>query len=99
MSVPPRLSDFHRIARRILPGSCLSKSVGIYWTHRRTVIDPWGSTMHIHRRHFLAAGAAAPLVLASRTSGAAGPADDMPPPRYQLAMNLEIMFAREMPYE
>lgn len=58
--------------------------------------------MHRTRRQFLAAGAAAPLVLAA--SGPARPAHaadeaELPPPRYQLAMNLEIMFPRAMPYE
>jgi hydroxypyruvate isomerase len=51
------------------------------------------------RRHFLAATAAAPLALSARPAGAAPEADDLPPPKYQLAMNLEIMFPREMPYE
>jgi hydroxypyruvate isomerase len=52
------------------------------------------------RRHFLAASAAIPLALSARSAGAAPEADDdLPPPKYQLAMNLEILFPREMPYE
>lgn len=58
------------------------------------------------RRQFLAGTAAIPL-LAGTAIGAAGddPArsstgdDDLPPPRFQLAMNLELMFPRSMPYE
>src|SRR4051794_11088557 len=66
---------------------------------------PGEGIMSSTRRHFLAATAATSLV--SRTaigedakSAARTTADDdLPPPRYQLAMNLEIMFPRAMPYE
>lgn len=52
------------------------------------------------RRQFLAASAAAPLFLSARAAEAApGADDDLPPPKYQLAMNLEILFPRGMPYE
>jgi hypothetical protein len=33
-----------------------------------------------------------PLILIARGADAAEPDDTLPPPRYQLAMNLEIMF-------
>ncbi|MEO6807890.1 MAG: TIM barrel protein [Isosphaeraceae bacterium] len=50
------------------------------------------------RRHFLAAGAMAPLVLSAK-GAVAEAVDDLPPPRYQLAMNLEIMFPGGTPYQ
>src|SRR4051812_47832488 len=64
------------------------------------------------RRHFLAATATTSLLSlaatgrnseaeleATATATATATADDeLPPPRYQLAMNLEIMFPRTMPY-
>lgn len=60
--------------------------------------------MEPNRRDVLAAALAAPLALLAdpHRAAAAGDkaeADDLPPPRYQLAMNLEIVFPRDMPYE
>lgn len=55
------------------------------------------------RRDFLATGAlaATPIVFGAvgRTAQAQESGGDLPPPRYTLAMNIEIMFPREMPYE
>jgi len=54
------------------------------------------------RRQLLAAAAAAPLVLTAQETKAraeGAPEDALPQPRYQLAINLEIMFPRSMPYE
>src|SRR5258708_3968447 len=54
------------------------------------------------RRRFLTISAAAPLTLAARAAHAEPAAerdDDLPPPRYQLAINLELMFPRGMTYE
>jgi hydroxypyruvate isomerase len=54
------------------------------------------------RRQLLAAAAAAPLALTAQEKKAraeAAPGDGLPQPRYQLAINLEIMFPRSMPYE
>ncbi len=58
-----------------------------------------------HRRQFLAAGLATaaaswgvPAVeVLARPEDPNG--DDLPPPRYRLAMNLELMFPRSMPFE
>ncbi len=53
------------------------------------------------RRQVLQAAVAspfAPLLFGRREATAARP-DDLPPPKYVLAMNLELMFPREMPYE
>ena len=55
--------------------------------------------MHGTRRHFLAAGAAPFLLSAHAAEADLAPEDDLPPPRYQLAINLEIMFPKAMPYE
>ncbi len=64
--------------------------------------------MHGTRRRFLKVGAATPLILGGRPAAGApkagvGPIteaiEDLPPPKYQLAMNLEIMFPKEMPFE
>ncbi|MBX6313958.1 MAG: TIM barrel protein [Isosphaeraceae bacterium] len=61
--------------------------------------------MHGTRRRFLAAAAAAPLVLgvdSGRMKARAADQsqeDNLPPPKFQLAMNLEIMFPRGMPHE
>ena len=64
--------------------------------------------MRATRRQFLKAGAFAPWIVAGRTASAAPrtnvapiteSADDLPPPKYQLAMNLEILFPKGMPYE
>lgn len=55
------------------------------------------------RRQFLATGAAASAIagLSGRPTDAALLVDegDLPPPRYVLAMNLELMFPGDMPYE
>jgi hydroxypyruvate isomerase len=57
------------------------------------------------RRHFLTATAATSLLSRTVIGADAKSAttstgdDDLPPPRYQLAMNLEIMFPKGMPYE
>jgi hydroxypyruvate isomerase len=59
--------------------------------------------MHGTRRQFLTTSAAASLAFATHSAEAAPAAADsgseLPPPRYQLAMNLELMFPRGMPYE
>ena len=52
------------------------------------------------RRTFLAAAAAAPAVsLAARGAEPSASDETLPPPRYQLAMNLELMFPRGMSYQ
>ncbi len=57
------------------------------------------------RRQFLATGVLTPpLVIGAARPPALqraddGDAGDLPPPRYSLAMNLELMFPREMPYD
>src|SRR4051812_31412847 len=52
------------------------------------------------RRTFLAAAAATPVVsLAAHGAEPSATGDALPPPRYQLAMNLELMFPRGMAYE
>src|SRR5262245_8694169 len=53
------------------------------------------------RRTFLAASAAIPAAAAFTARGAepSASSDSLPPPRYQLAMNLELMFPRSMAYE
>jgi hydroxypyruvate isomerase len=52
------------------------------------------------RRTFLATAVAMPAAsLAARGAEPTAPGDDLPPPRYQLAMNLELMFPRGMAYE
>lgn len=50
------------------------------------------------RRGFLAAATLGPLALASGAAVAEAP-DDLPPPRYQLSINLELMFPSSVPYE
>jgi hydroxypyruvate isomerase len=54
--------------------------------------------MHSTRRQFLSTAVASPLVLAA-SAAESEPTDALPPPKYHLAINLEIMFPREMPYE
>jgi hydroxypyruvate isomerase len=53
------------------------------------------------RRQFLAAATTTPILLAASLSanGQDDQASEPPPPAYRLAINLEIMFPREMPYE
>jgi len=52
------------------------------------------------RRRFLTEAAASSFLLATGAAQAvSGQDDDLPPPRYQLAMNLELMFPGGMPYE
>src|SRR3954447_21039533 len=56
--------------------------------------------MPVTRPSFLTAAAASPMLpLAARGAVAAEPDDTLPPPRFQLAMNLEIMFPKGMTYE
>src|SRR5215218_2356241 len=56
--------------------------------------------MPVNRRTFLTAAAASPFL--PRIARGAEPStteDALPPPRYQLAMNLELMFPRDMAYQ
>jgi hydroxypyruvate isomerase len=55
------------------------------------------------RRQFLAATAVSPMIaraaIGADEKSSATKEDELPPARYQLAMNLEIMFPKGMPYE
>lgn len=56
--------------------------------------------MAVTRRSLLKAAALAPWMSQIARGAAAEQAEEtLPPPRYQLAMNLEIMFPAKMPYE
>ena len=55
--------------------------------------------MKASRRQFLASGVATPLLLAGPSARAAEAEDQLPEPKYQLAMNLELMFPGGTPYE
>jgi hydroxypyruvate isomerase len=57
--------------------------------------------MSIDRRSLLGAAALAPLALseiAGRPAAAQAPLGEVPPPKFTLSANLEIMFPRTMPY-
>ncbi len=55
--------------------------------------------MESTRRQFLTTAAVAPLVATLGAAQAAPEEEALPPPRYHLAINLELMFPQTMPYE
>jgi hydroxypyruvate isomerase len=57
--------------------------------------------MPVTRRRALTVAAAAPLAFGTRhaVAVAVAPDEDLPPPRFHLAINLELMFPRGTPYE
>lgn len=54
--------------------------------------------MSLTRRRLIASSAASPLILLGQSREIEA-ADELPPPKFHLSMNLEIIFPRSMPYE